>query len=79
MGDRIFHNIMTEPTIRIPHPDQSEPDIAAKPERTVNAVENLVSRGGMQGNPREIVQNPAVTPAMLNDSEDLRSDLTADN
>ncbi len=70
---------MTEPTIHIPDPDQSESDIAAKPEPTVNAVENLVSRGGYEGNPREIVQNPAVTPEMLNDSEDLRGDLTDDN
>lgn len=70
---------MTEPTIRVPNPDQSEQDIAEKAQPTVDAVENLVSRGGYEGNPREIVQNPAVTPEMLNEPEDLRSDLTDDN
>ncbi|NJO80449.1 MAG: hypothetical protein HC827_19370 [Cyanobacteria bacterium RM1_2_2] len=37
---------------------------------------DLVYRGGYSGNPREIVENPAVAPEMLEPApEDLRDDL----
>lgn len=36
--------------------------------------QDLVYSGGFIGNPREIVENPAVTPEMLNEPGDLRSD-----
>jgi hypothetical protein len=70
---------MTEPTIRVPNADSSEQELEQKTQPTVNAVENLVTRGGYEGNPREIVQNPAVTPEMLDDQQDLRVDFTDDN
>jgi hypothetical protein len=36
----------------------------------------LVYRGGYRGNPREIIENPAVTPELLETApEDLRDDL----
>lgn len=37
---------------------------------------DLVSKGGFTKDPREIVNNPAVTPQMLNEPGDLRDDLT---
>jgi hypothetical protein len=36
--------------------------------------QDLVYSGGLIGNPREIVENPAVTPEMLNEPGDIRSD-----
>lgn len=41
--------------------------------------QELVSKGGYIGNPREIIENPAVAPEMLDRPEDLRDDLLADN
>jgi hypothetical protein len=41
--------------------------------QTVNP-QDLVYAGGSIGNAREIVENPAVTPQMLNESGDLRSE-----
>ena len=38
----------------------------------------LVSRGGYVGDPREIIENPAVAPEMLDRPEDLRDDLLAE-
>jgi hypothetical protein len=32
----------------------------------------------MQGNPEELISNPAVVPEMLNESTDLRGDLRRD-
>jgi len=70
---------MTEPIIRLPNPD-AETQANQKPsEPTVDAVENLVSRGGFEGDTKEIVQNPAITPEMLNEPDDRRVDLTDDN
>lgn len=65
---------MAEPTIRSPNPD---PDrrAPATAEPTVDVVENLVSSGGFEGDPREIVENPAVTPEMLNEPGDQRIDV----
>lgn len=70
---------MTEPTIRLPQTESDPQDDPKSTEPTVDAVENLVSRGGFEGDPREIVQNPAVTPEMLNEPDDRRVDLTDDN
>lgn len=39
---------------------------------------DLVSKGGYVGNPREIIENPAVAPQMLDRPEDLRDDLLAE-
>ena len=39
---------------------------------------DLVSKGGYTGNPREIIENPAVAPEMLDRPEDLRDDLLAE-
>lgn len=66
---------MAEPTIRSPNPKPNPHHQAATPEPTVDAVENLVTRGGYEGDPREIVENPAVTPEMLNEPGDQRIDL----
>ncbi|HEY9617132.1 MAG TPA: hypothetical protein V6C64_09835 [Microcoleaceae cyanobacterium] len=64
---------MTEPTTRLPKADheQVEPQMP-----TANTVDpqDLVYSGGYTGDPREIVENPAVTPEMLNEPGDLRSD-----
>ena len=40
--------------------------------------QDLVSKGGYVGNPREIIENPAVAPQMLDRPEDLRDDLLAE-
>jgi Gas vesicles protein GVPc repeated domain len=40
--------------------------------------QDLVSKGGYVGNPREIIENPAVAPEMLDRPEDLRDDLLAE-
>jgi hypothetical protein len=41
---------------------------------------DLVYRGGYSGNPREIIENPAVAPEMLEPApEDLRDDLMPKN
>ncbi len=59
----------SEPTSKLPaRKDQEKP----KPE-TVNP-QDLVYAGGFVGDAREIVENPAVTPQMLNEPGDLRSD-----
>ncbi|NJL44776.1 MAG: hypothetical protein HC922_01565 [Leptolyngbyaceae cyanobacterium SM2_3_12] len=36
-------------------------------------VRDLVSKGGYQKDPREIMENPAVTPQMLNESQDSQT------
>ncbi len=40
--------------------------------------QDLVSKGGYVGNPRDIVEKPAVAPQMLDQVEDLRDDLFAE-
>lgn len=72
---------MSEPTIKLPdaenlpNAESDRPAEATKaPERTVDAVENLVTRGGYEGDPREIIENPAVTPEMPNEPGDLQAD-----
>lgn len=62
---------MTEPTERLPSPTN---DIPPKKQKIVNP-DDLVDRGGTDADPRELVENPAVTPEMLNEPGDLRDDL----
>ncbi len=40
--------------------------------------QELVYRGGYSGNPRDIVENPAVAPEMVGQIDDLRDDLLAE-
>lgn len=61
---------MTEPTERLPKPTDDSPP---KKQKVVDP-NDLVYSGGYQGDPREIVENPAVTPEMLNEPGDLRAD-----
>jgi hypothetical protein len=47
-----------------------------KPSEEPIDVRELVYRGGYSGDPREIVENPAVAPEMLEQApEDIRDDL----
>ena len=62
---------MPEPTERSP---ASEDDDAPKQQKTVDS-RDLVYSGGTDRDPRELVENPAVTPEMLNEPGDLREDL----
>ncbi|MBD1843783.1 hypothetical protein H6F89_10295 [Cyanobacteria bacterium FACHB-63] len=61
---------MTEPTERLPKPTD---DSAPKNQKVVDP-NDLVYSGGYQGDPRELVENPAVTPEMPNEPGDLRAD-----
>ncbi|QYO62278.1 hypothetical protein [Leptolyngbya sp. 7M] len=50
-------------------------DLEIKDNQLIDPRE-LVYRGGYSGNPREIVENPAVAPEMVEQApEDLRDDL----
>lgn len=60
----------SEPTAKMPAPEDKQAKPAPK---TVNP-QDLVYSGGSSGDPREIVENPAVTPQMLNEPGDLRGD-----
>ena len=40
--------------------------------------QDLVSKGGYMGNPRDIVGNPAVAPQSFDHVEELRDDLLAE-
>lgn len=62
---------MTEPTERLPKPEDESPP---KQQKVVNP-DDLVYRGGTDADPRELVENPVVTPEMLNEPGDIRSDL----
>lgn len=61
---------MPEPTERLPAPEHPEQD---SDEETVNPLD-LVYSGGTDRDPRELVENPAVTPEMPNEPGDLRGD-----
>lgn len=61
---------MTEPTTRLPQPADDSPP---KQQKVVNP-DDLVYRGGTTANPRELVENPAVTPEMPNEPGDLSID-----
>jgi len=45
-------------------PDQTSQNQHPDPEERVNDPMNLVYKGGYEGNPRDIVENPAVAPQM---------------
>ena len=47
-------------------------------EDMVNPAEDLIYAGGYTKDPREIINNPAVAPQMLNGPGDLRGDLIED-
>lgn len=71
---------MTEPTERLPADQNSDRiDQAMHSDQMVDVQENLVYKGGYAGDPREIVENPAVAPEMLNQPGDLRQDLSEDD
>ncbi|MBD2079368.1 hypothetical protein [Leptolyngbya sp. FACHB-17] len=61
---------MTEPTERLP---KATDDSAPKNQKVVDP-NDLVYSGSYQGDPRELVENPAVTPEMPNEPGDLRAD-----
>lgn len=61
---------MPEPTERLPKPEHPESEHS---DETVDVMD-LVYSGGTDKDPRELVENPAVTPQMLNEPGDLRSD-----
>lgn len=65
---------MPEPTDRLPTEDKKPNSKPAKPEQDTVDPMDLVYSGGYEGDPREIVENPAVTPEMLNEPGDLRAD-----
>ncbi|NDJ17545.1 hypothetical protein [Myxacorys almedinensis] len=62
---------MPEPADRRPAENKKHD---AKPEQETVDPMDLVTRGGYEGDPREIVENPAVTPEMLNEPGYLRAD-----
>lgn len=65
---------MPEPTERLPSPQNPDMDRANETDDRVMDPRDLTYTGGFQGNAREIVENPAVTPQMLNEPGDLRAD-----
>jgi hypothetical protein len=65
---------MPEPTNRQTIEDKKPNAKPAKPEQDTVDPMDLVNKGGYEGDPREIVENPAVTPEMLNEPGDLRAD-----
>jgi len=67
---------MSDPKEKQPAHDKTQAE-KLKDEGMFDPLE-LVSRGGYTGNPREIIENPAVAPEMLDLPEDLRDDLLAE-
>ncbi|MBW4696182.1 MAG: hypothetical protein KME27_31090 [Lyngbya sp. HA4199-MV5] len=67
---------MSEPTEKPPakHKTQAE----QLKEDGMFDPQELVSKGGYVGDPREIIENPAVAPEMLDRPEDLRDDMLAE-
>ncbi len=63
----------SEPTEKLPKTEHSEEEIFS----TKDTVDprDLVYSGGTDKDPRELVENPAVAPEMLNQGDNLRSDL----
>ncbi|WP_432808185.1 hypothetical protein [Pantanalinema sp. GBBB05] len=64
---------MTEPTTHLPKAEHEAVEQQPVAANTVDP-QDLVYSGGYTKDPREIVENPAVTPEMLNEPGDLRSD-----
>lgn len=66
---------MTESTERS-SAQPSQPEQPASSETTPIDARELVYRGGYSGNPRELIENPAVTPELVEQApEDIRDDL----
>lgn len=74
---------MSDETSKQPDENRSYEDERNNPEgiRMADPLD-LVYRGGAAGNPREIIENPAVVPQMVNtgqmgeaDADDLRDDM----
>jgi len=74
------------PTNQSSTPDENKQN-AQQPERTGDRptdtsktydVMDLVSKGGYEGDPQEILGNPAVAPEMYQEGRDLRVDLYRD-
>ncbi len=71
---------MPEQTERLPADQDSDRiEQALHSDQIVDVQENLVYKGGFTGDPREIVENPAVAPEMLNQPGDLRRDLNEED
>ncbi len=70
---------MTEPTEKLPALDNPQADQIARDDKTMYDPQDLVSKGGYTGNPREIIENPAVAPEMLELPEDFHDDLLAED
>jgi len=68
---------MSDPTEKLPAKAKTQAEKLK--EDGMFDPQELVSKGGYIGNPREIIENPAVAPEMLDRPEDLRDDLLADN
>ena len=55
--------------------NQSNKSSDRPPEPKTYDVLNLVRTGGFEGDPQEILGNPAVAPEMIQEGRDLRTDL----
>ncbi|HEY9908854.1 MAG TPA: hypothetical protein V6D18_14750 [Thermosynechococcaceae cyanobacterium] len=69
---------MPEPTERLPATDAKKLDEAMQDDRTFDP-QDLVYKGGYSGNPREILDNPAVAPQTIDEPGDLRDDRMPDD
>ena len=52
------------------HSEKPKKTPASESEDQTYDVRDLVSKGGYAKNPREIIENPAVTPQMVDESSD---------
>lgn len=66
---------MPEQTEHVPSPDRGSQEQNQKQGEPTVDPRDLVYSGGYAGDPREIVENPAVTPEMINEPGDNRIDL----
>ncbi|MBD2067670.1 hypothetical protein H6F93_09025 [Leptolyngbya sp. FACHB-671] len=75
------------PTNQSSKPDENKQNAAQKPGETGDRpndtsktydVMDLVSKGGYEGDPQEILGNPGVAPQMYQEGRDLRVDLYRD-
>ena len=66
---------MPEPTERLPATDDAQKLNHANEGDAIMDPQEVVYKGGYVGNPKDIVENPAATPEMLNEPGDLRDDL----
>ncbi|GEM_PF-560525 len=68
---------MADPTEKNPAPKHASANQTGK-DAGMYDPQDLVYKGGYTGNPREIVENPAVAPEMLDQVEDWHDDLLAE-